>query len=99
MCNVRLSWKIKWNNALLGKTKDFVFLDRIKYFLRDDLNMEYLKENDHHTTDDRGQIKYYDIVVDGKVYKNGAWSYMDYQTYSKDYSNYIAFDEDVYMST
>ncbi|TGC09812.1 DUF427 domain-containing protein [Methanolobus halotolerans] len=95
---VRLKWEIKWDSAQLGKTNDFVMIDGIKYFNRDFLNMEYLKENDHHTEDDKGQINYYDIVVDGKVYENGAWYYTDYKSHARDFSNFVAFGEDVKLS-
>ncbi|MCS3923629.1 hypothetical protein [Methanosalsum natronophilum] len=42
---VRVYWTIKWNGEKIGRSKDFVCIDGLKYFFRDDLNMEYLKEN------------------------------------------------------
>ncbi len=95
---VRVYWTIKWNGEKIGRSKDFVCIDGLKYFFRDDLNMEYLKENGHQTEDDKGPIKYYDIVVNGETYKNGAWYYTDYQTRARDFKNYVGFDEDVELS-
>lgn len=92
---VRVRWNIKWNNTLLGKSKDFVVIDGIKYFSRDDLNMEYLKENGHQDTSEKGEVNYYDIVVGDEVYKNGAWYYPNLKTSSKDFAKYVAFAEDV----
>ena len=93
---VRVNWTITWKKAHLGKSKDFIMLSGTKYYSKDDLNMEYFKENDHHTTSpDYGQANYYDIVVDGEVYKNGAWHYPECEVNSKDFSNYMAFGEEV----
>jgi len=95
---VRLKWEIKLNGTQLGKTNDFVMIDGTKYFNRDYLNMQYLKENNHHTKNEKGQINYYDIVIGDKVCKNGAWYYTDYKTHARDFSNFVAFSKDVELS-
>lgn len=92
---VRVKWSIKWNNTLLGKSKDFVVIDGIKYFSRDDLNMEYLKENGNQDTTEKGEIRFYDIVVGDEIYENGAWYYSNWKTSSRDFANYVAFAKDV----
>ena len=92
---VRVKWKIKWKNTLLGISKDFVVIDGIKYFSRNDLKMEYLKENGNQDTTKKGEVNYYDIIVDDEVYKNGAWYYPDLKTSSRDFANYVAFAEDI----
>lgn len=95
---VRLKWEIKWNGTQLGKTNDFVMIDGIKYFNRDFLNLEYLKENDKHTEDEKGQINYYNIVINDEVYKNGAWYYADYKTHARDFNKFVAFGKDIKLS-
>jgi uncharacterized protein (DUF427 family) len=57
--------------------------------------MEYLKENGNQTNTEKGQVHYFDIVVDNEVYKNGAWYYSDLDSSTRNFANYIAFAEGV----
>ncbi len=71
----------------------------MKFLSRDGLNMKYLKENGHHTnSDELGQVNYYDIVVNDKVLKNGAWYYPDFKLHSREFKDFVTFSKDVNLS-
>jgi len=100
---VILAWYIKWNGALLGKSKKFFMIDVGKYFAPETLNMEYFKDNGNQISSPKGKLNYYDIVVNGKVNKDAAWYYSEpteeaIKTINCDFTNYVAFWKDVDLS-
>lgn len=100
---VIMAWNIKWKRTLLGKSKKFFMVDGIKYFSPDTLNMEYFKDNGNHTSSPKGQINYYDIVVNGEVNKDAAWYYPQpteeaIRAVGADFTKHVAFGKDVELS-
>ena len=100
---VIMAWYIKWNGALLGKSKKFFMIDGEKYFAPETLNLEYFKDNGNQTSSPKGKINYYDIVVNGEVNKDAAWYYSEptqdaIKAISSDFRNYVAFGKDVDLS-
>lgn len=100
---VIMAWYIKWNRALLGKSKKFFMIDGEKYFAPETLNMEYFKDNGNQRSSPKGKINYYDIVVNGQVNKEAAWYYSEpteeaIKAISSDFANYVAFGKDVDLS-
>ncbi|NER05311.1 MAG: DUF427 domain-containing protein, partial [Okeania sp. SIO3C4] len=56
------------------------------------VNREYFKESNTHTNCLwKGEASYYDIEVDGKTNKDGAWYYPNPKEKAKNIQNYVAF--------
>ncbi|MDG6243266.1 MAG: DUF427 domain-containing protein [Methanolobus sp.] len=100
---VIMAWYIKWNGALLGKSKNFFMIDGLKYFSPETLNLKNFKENGKQEESPKGLIKYYDIIVNGEVNEDAAWYYSkpteEAITFiGSDFTNYVAFGKDVDLS-
>eukprot|EP00667_Euglena_gracilis_P019308 EG_transcript_20688 len=67
------------------------------YFPPDTLRMEYFRPSSHTAmVDVMGETKYYDIVVNGKVYPNAAWYHVKPLDEELDVvAGWVTFDEDV----
>jgi uncharacterized protein (DUF427 family) len=97
---VRVTWKVNLNGALLAKSNRTAIMEGKNYFPPESVNMEYLRKSDTKGNCPwRGEISYYDIVVDGTVCKDAACYFAQttpesLKTVGKDYLNYIAFIKD-----
>ncbi len=68
--------KAVWNNTVIAESDDTVVVENNHYFPPESVKMEYLKKNgDTYTCRWKGVCDYYDVTVDGKTSKNGAWMY------------------------
>lgn len=94
---VRVTRKVTFNGALLAKNNRTVLMEGKNYFPPESVNMAYLKESD--TKEEcpwRGEISYYDVVVDGEVCKDAACYFAEtnpeaLKKIGKDYLNHILF--------
>jgi uncharacterized protein (DUF427 family) len=65
-----------WNGAVIAEGSRTVIVEGNHYFAPEDVNRDYLRESDYHTTCPwKGLASYYDVVVDGQVNKDAAWYY------------------------
>ncbi|MGD9001322.1 MAG: DUF427 domain-containing protein, partial [Anaerolineae bacterium] len=56
------------------------------------INYEYLRDSDHNTTCFwKGRASYYDVVVDGGVNQNAAWTYPQPKEAAERIKGYVAF--------
>ncbi len=84
--------KAMWNGAEIAKSEDTVIVENTQYFPKDDVNMDFLKETDHHTTCPwKGFASYYTIEVDGKSNENAAWYYKEPKEGAEVVKDRIAF--------
>ncbi|WP_166829250.1 DUF427 domain-containing protein [Thalassoroseus pseudoceratinae] len=68
--------KAIWNNCILADSNDTVVVDGNHYFTQDSVKTEHLQPSDHSSTCPwKGTAKYWNVVVDGEVNENAAWSY------------------------
>ena len=94
---VRVTRKVTFNGTLLAKNNRTVIMEGKNYFPPESVNMEFLKKSD--TKGEclwRGEISYYDVVVDGEVNKDAACYFAEtdpeaLKKIGKDYQNYIMF--------
>jgi len=64
----------------------------VYYFPPENVNMEFLRENNKTTHCEwKGQAKYYDLIVEGKVIENIAWTYPSINEDYEEMEDYIAF--------
>lgn len=98
---VRITWKVTFNKIPIAKNNRTLIMEGKQYFPPESVKMEYLKESETKGNCPwRGEISYYDIVVDGVVSKDAACYFAEtnpdaLKKVGKDYKNYITFIKDV----
>lgn len=81
-----------WKGKEIARSNDTVVVENNHYFPEEDVHMELLESTDLTTTCPwKGKSNYYNIMVDGDVNKNGAWTYKDPKEAAKEIKNRIAF--------
>ncbi|HHL52924.1 MAG TPA: DUF427 domain-containing protein [Flammeovirgaceae bacterium] len=84
--------KAIWNNKVIAESQATIVIEGNHYFPPEDVNMEYFRPSDTHTTCPwKGVASYYDVVVDGEVNKDAAWYYPQPSELAKGIKGYIAF--------
>ena len=84
--------KASWNDVVLADSETTQVVEGNHYFPPDSLNWQYFAQTDHHTTCFwKGLANYYDVVVDGKRYESGAWTYPTPKEAAKQITDYVAF--------
>ena len=85
-----------FNSAVVAESDECVVVEGNYYFPRAAVQREYLKDSATHTTCPwKGEASYYDIVVDGRVAKDGAWYYAFPKDAAKQIMDHVAFWKDV----
>lgn len=68
--------KAIWNNQIIAESDDTIVVENNHYFPPKSVNMQCLTKNRAtYTCHWKGVCDYYDVTVDGKIAKNGAWMY------------------------
>ncbi len=83
-----------WNGAVIADAPDdqVELVEGNVYFPRSTVNMDLLKASDTHTVCGwKGTASYYDVVVDGQINKDAAWSYPETKPEAKPIEGRIAF--------
>ncbi len=84
--------KAIWNGAVLAESDKTVVVEGNHYFPPDSINKQYFKESNKHTICPwKGTASYYDVEVDGEVYKDAAWYYPSTKEKAKYFEGYVAF--------
>ena len=84
--------KASWNDVVLAESETTQVVEGNHYFPPDSVNWQYFVRTRYHTVWSwKGIADYYDIVVDGKRYKNGAWTYRLTKEEAKRITDYVAF--------
>ncbi len=84
--------KAIWKNTVLAESDKIQILEGNVNFPMESVNWEYLKPGSlHHTCPWKGKVAYFDIVVDGRVNKNAAWTYPDPLAPARYVKDYVAF--------
>ena len=84
--------KAIWNDVVVAESETTQVVEGNHYFPPDSVNWQYFAQTDHHTTCFwKGIASYYDVVVDGKTYENGAWTYPLPEKAAERISGYVAF--------
>ena len=81
-----------WKGAVLAKSTDCRKVEGNWYFPAQALDRRYLRESDHHTVCGwKGTASYFDVVVEGDVNANAAWTYPTTSDTAKHIEGYVAF--------
>ena len=84
--------KAKWNETVIAESDVYEVVEGNVYFPPEAVRKEYLKPSETHTTCSwKGVASYYNVVVDGKVNKDGAWYYPTPLKAAEHIKNHIAF--------
>jgi uncharacterized protein (DUF427 family) len=81
-----------WNGTVVAKSDETIVIEGNHYFPPDSVKQEYLADSGHHSTCPwKGQASYYDLVVDGEINANAAWTYPDPKVTAQEIKDYVAF--------
>ncbi|MHB9028458.1 MAG: DUF427 domain-containing protein [Candidatus Latescibacterota bacterium] len=91
--------KAVWNGTVLAESDKTVIVEGFTYFPPESLRREYFQASDKSTTCPRkGDASYFDIVVDGKVNKDAAWTYPEPKKAAEHIRGWVAFWKGVQVS-
>ena len=84
--------KAIWKGAVLAESDKTIVVEGNHYFPSDSINQEYFRESDTQSTCWwKGLASYYDIVVNGEVNKDAAWTYPSPKDAAQHITGYVAF--------
>lgn len=84
--------KAVWNGTVLAESDRAVIVEGFAYFPPESLNREYLRESATRSTCPwKGRAHYFDVVVEGQVNRDAAWTYPDPGEKARHLTNWVAF--------
>ena len=87
-----MTYRASWNGTVLAESADTVVVEGNQYFPAGDVNLEYFKPSESHTTCHwKGLASYYNVVVDGKENRDAAWYYPEPSDAAERIKGRIAF--------
>lgn len=88
-----------WNGVVIAQSDDIVMVEGNLYFPMASVNDEYLRPSDSTTTCPwKGTASYFDVVVDGMVNPDAAWTYREPKAKAQSVRDRIAFWHGVELS-
>ncbi|MDZ7738227.1 MAG: DUF427 domain-containing protein [Bacteroidales bacterium] len=91
--------KAIWNNRVIAESDKTVVVENNHYFPPKSVNSGYLVSSDTVSTCPwKGEASYYDIIIDGRVNKDAAWTYPQPKEAAKEIKEHIAFWKGVEIS-
>ncbi|MCM1983118.1 DUF427 domain-containing protein [Lyngbya confervoides] len=88
-----------WKGAVLAESDRCIEVEGNAYFPPEDVNQDYLKPSDTHTTCSwKGVASYYTLEVEGAVNPDAAWFYPEPKQAANQIKGYIAFWKGVQVS-
>ncbi|MEQ8288179.1 MAG: DUF427 domain-containing protein [Gammaproteobacteria bacterium] len=88
-----------WNGAVLAESDETEQVEGNYYFPPQAIQKEYFTESDKTTHCHwKGDARYFNILVDGKLNENAAWYYPDPKQEAAQIKDYVAFWKDVEVS-
>ena len=84
--------KAIWNGAVIAESSKTVKVEGNDYFPPDSVRREFLAQSQTHTVCPwKGTASHYDVVIDGKVNRDGAWFYPDPKPAASEIKDHVAF--------
>jgi len=84
--------KAVWNGAVLADSDETVIVEGNHYFPPSSVDSSFFEDSDSQTRCHwKGTASYYNVVVDDKKYKNGAWYYHEPSQAADEIKDYVAF--------
>ena len=84
--------KAVWKGHVLAESDETVVVEGNHYFPADAVQRELLRESATHTTCPwKGEASYFDVVVDGEVNRDAAWTYPETKPAAEEIRGRVAF--------
>lgn len=84
--------KARWHEVILAESEGTVVVEGNHYFPPQSVVREYFRESATRSLCPwKGKAHYYDIIVDGDVNKDAAWSYPDPKEAARNIKDHVAF--------
>ena len=84
--------KAIWNGATIAQTDQAIEVEGNQYFPAEAVDTRFLQPSAKRSTCHwKGEASYFDLVVDGQVNKDAAWSYPSPSPKAKNIAGYLAF--------
>lgn len=84
--------KAIWNDVVIAESDKTVLVEGNHYFPLESVKTEYFTESSRNTTCPwKGVASYYNIVVDGEEFPNGAWYYPTPKSAASEIKDHVAF--------
>ena len=84
--------KAVWNGRVVAESEKTQVIDGITYFPADALHREYIRPSSTISSDpNKGQARYYTLIVDGQENPDAAWYYPDPKPAARAIKNHVAF--------
>jgi len=81
-----------WRGVVLAESDDVVVVEDNHHFPPGSINHDHFRESETRTRCPwKGIATYFDILVDGEVNRDAAWTYADPTAAAMHFKNYIAF--------
>jgi uncharacterized protein (DUF427 family) len=81
-----------WKDKVIAESKNTIIVEGNHYFPPQDVTKEFLVESDYRTMCPwKGEAHYYDVVVNGEINENAAWSYPQPKEKAAHITGYVAF--------
>ena len=85
--------KATWNGVVIAESDKYEMVEGNVYFPPESIKWEYFREGDRqYTCPWKGEAAYHDIVIEGKVNKNAAWSYPEPKPAARQIKGHVAFE-------
>ena len=84
--------KAVWNGVVIADSDQTIEVEGNQYFPPESIRREFLAQSTTHTRCPwKGLASYYDIVVDGKTNRDGAWYYPAPSEAASQIKDHLAF--------
>ena len=84
--------KVIYLGEVIAESESTEVVEGNHYFPRDAVKWDYLKDSDHTSNCSwKGTARYYDVTVNGKTVKAGAWYYPEPKDAAKQIKDFVAF--------
>ena len=85
--------KATLNGVVLAESDKFEKVEGNVYFPPESVKWEYFRDGDkQYTCPWKGKAAYHDVVIEGKVKENAAWSYPEPKEAAKHIKGHVAFE-------
>lgn len=89
----------RWNGQVIARSDDIVTVEGNAYFPPEALDPDCFRPSSHRTVCGwKGEAHYYDVVVDGAVNANAAWTYPEPKQAAQQIQGRVAFWKGVTVS-
>lgn len=84
--------KAIWNNTIIAESNKTIVIEGNHYFPPEIIKSEYFENSDTQSTCPwKGLANYKNILINGEINKDAAWSYIEPKESAKEITEYFAF--------